>query len=191
MNVTKTSAATSHEPSTPAPVIVAPHVRDLDELARDLAGWLAARAPEARNLRLVDLHYPSGAGMSHETILFDAEWEEDGATVRRGMVVRIKPTRRLVFLDDMFEQQYWLMELMHRSGAVPIATGTAGNVWLAQPRSFTAGSSRSIPRRRAASGARTRPRAGPAAPSTTRNSRAPRRRGATGRFPSSSMMNRR
>jgi aminoglycoside phosphotransferase (APT) family kinase protein len=122
MNVTKTSAATSHEPSTPAPVIVAPHVRDLDELARDLAGWLAARAPEARNLRLVDLHYPSGAGMSHETILFDAEWEEDGRAVRRGMVVRIKPTRRLVFLDDMFEQQYRLMELMHHSGAVPIAT---------------------------------------------------------------------
>jgi aminoglycoside phosphotransferase (APT) family kinase protein len=123
MTVTKTSAAaTSRDPAAPAPVIVAPHVRDLDQLAMDLTSWLAARTPGARNLRLGDLAYPNGAGMSHETILFDAEWEEDGATVRRGMVVRIKPTRRLVFLDDMFEQQYRLMALMHRSGAVPIAT---------------------------------------------------------------------
>ena len=37
------------------------------------------------------------------------------------MVVRIKPTRHLVYQDDMFEAQYRLMQLMHRTGRVRVA----------------------------------------------------------------------
>jgi aminoglycoside phosphotransferase (APT) family kinase protein len=101
--------------------IVAPETRDLDELARLLAGWLAGRMPEAADLRLEDLAYPRGAGMSHETILFDAAWREGGVERRRGMVVRIKPRRVRVFLDDMFDEQFRLMRLMHDSGQVRVA----------------------------------------------------------------------
>jgi aminoglycoside phosphotransferase (APT) family kinase protein len=107
----------SPEPSA----IVAPEVRDLDELARQLAKWLADRMAGASALRVEDLSYPRGAGMSHETILFDAVWLEDGAERRRGMVVRIKPTRVRVFLDDMFEEQFRLMRVMHESGLVRVA----------------------------------------------------------------------
>lgn len=104
------------------PPIVAPNVRDLDELGRDLAAWLEGRIPGAGEIRIANLKYPLGAGMSHETILFDAAWREGGETRERGMVVRIKPTKKMVYQDDMFVQQYQLMELMHRSGAVPVAT---------------------------------------------------------------------
>jgi len=101
--------------------VVAPEVRDLDQLADALAGWLGRKLPAAKNIRIVNLSYPLGAGMSHETILFDALWSEGGGEQRRGMVVRIKPSRHLVYQDDMFEQQFQLMQLIHDSGLVPVA----------------------------------------------------------------------
>lgn len=101
--------------------IVAPEVRDLDVLAESLAGWLGNKMPAAENIRIVNLSYPLGAGMSHETILFDALWGEGGSEQRKGMVVRIKPMRHLVYQDDMFEQQFKLMQLMRDSGHVRVA----------------------------------------------------------------------
>ena len=103
------------------PTIVAPEVRDLDDLSRKLVGWLHRLMPGGADLRLADLRYPLGAGMSHETILFDAHWTENGREMQRGMVVRIKPTRHLVYQDDMFEQQYGVMQLMHAAGYVRVA----------------------------------------------------------------------
>lgn len=102
--------------------IVAPNLRNRDDLTHVLAEWLAMRLPGASSLLLANFRYPVGAGLSHETILFDAQWRERGERIRRGMVVRIKPTGKSVFFDDMFEQQYELMCLMHRTGAVPVAT---------------------------------------------------------------------
>jgi aminoglycoside phosphotransferase (APT) family kinase protein len=104
-----------------APSIVAPVTRDLVDLSRQLATWLKGRLQAAGDVAVLNLAYPLGAGMSHETILFDAEWDEQDALVRRGMVVRIKPTQRHVYHDDMFDQQYELMRLMHAGGIVRVA----------------------------------------------------------------------
>lgn len=103
------------------PTIVAPETRDLDVLAAKLTAWLALKMPQAQGIILSNLAYPLGAGMSHETILFDAAWQEEGAARQQGMVVRIKPTRHHVYQDDMFEAQFRLMELMHCTQAVPLA----------------------------------------------------------------------
>ena len=54
--------------------IVAPNTRDLDELAATLSAWLARQTPEVSDIRIDNLDYPRGAGMSHETVLFDAHW---------------------------------------------------------------------------------------------------------------------
>ena len=72
-------------------LIVAPETRDLDDLAITLAGWLARQMPGAQDVRIDNLDYPRGAGMSHETILFDAHWREGGEDRAAGLVVRIKP----------------------------------------------------------------------------------------------------
>lgn len=101
--------------------IVAPGVRDLDEVNRMLVGWLATRLPQARDLRLTGLTYPRGSGQSHETIMFDAHWRENGAERTEGLVVRIKPSRFTVFHDDMFVEEYELMRLLGEHGTVPIA----------------------------------------------------------------------
>jgi aminoglycoside phosphotransferase (APT) family kinase protein len=103
-------------------VIVAPEVRDLDALARDLAAWAGPRLPPgAREVRVENLSYPRGAGQSHETVLFDLGWTEGGERRAQGCVVRIKPTRWLMFPVDLFEEQYLLMQVLHSHGRVKVA----------------------------------------------------------------------
>ena len=101
--------------------IVAPETRDLDELAGVLARWLGEQLPGARDLHVDNLDYPRGAGQSHETILFDASWTEEGRAQRQGFVVRIKPSSFTVFPDDLFLEQYRLMRLLHEGGYVRVA----------------------------------------------------------------------
>lgn len=101
--------------------IVAPAIRDLQDLSTRLTLWLSQKMPDAQNISLSNLSYPMGAGMSHETILFDAAWQSSGETHQRGMVVRIKPSGNLVYQDDMFIEQYQLMKLMHDAGHVRVA----------------------------------------------------------------------
>jgi aminoglycoside phosphotransferase (APT) family kinase protein len=102
-------------------VIVAPETRELSVLAAQLSVWLKARLPEAEGLSLDNLAYPFGAGQSHETILFDASWSVGGKPYAQGFVVRIKPTRKLVFPTDLFSEQYRLMDAVHKDGRAPVA----------------------------------------------------------------------
>jgi aminoglycoside phosphotransferase (APT) family kinase protein len=102
-------------------VIVAPEVRELGGLAKQLGAWLQAKVPEARELRIENLAYPHGAGRSHETILFDVSWLAADQRVANQWVVRIKPGRHTVFPDDLFEQQYKVMRVVHEHGAVRVA----------------------------------------------------------------------
>ena len=102
-------------------VIVAPRVRDLPTLATALCAWLREQLPGAENIGIDNLTYPFGAGRSHETILFDASWSIRGRPHAQGCVVRIKPTSHTVFPDDLFEQQYRLMQVLHEDGRVRVA----------------------------------------------------------------------
>lgn len=102
-------------------VIVAPSTRDLESLAGTLMRWIAARMPQARDLRLENFAYPRGAGQSHETILFDAGWTQDGKERTQGCVVRIKPSDFTVYPDDLFEEQYRVMRALHEDGQVRVA----------------------------------------------------------------------
>lgn len=102
--------------------IVAPSVRDLDDLTVALTGWLAGKLIGARDLRLSSVGYPRGSGQSAETVLFDATWRQDGRDHVHGFVVRIKPTSFSIFIDDMFAEEFALMQLLGESGRVPIAT---------------------------------------------------------------------
>jgi aminoglycoside phosphotransferase (APT) family kinase protein len=102
-------------------IIVAPETRDLDHLAQQLCTWLQERLPRASAIRVENLDYPRGAGLSHETILFDVFWSEAGQSRQRGCVVRIKPTGHQVFPDVYFEEQYRLMQAVHEAGHVRVA----------------------------------------------------------------------
>lgn len=97
-------------------VIVAPEQRDLGELAGILSDWLGEQL-ETQGVEIANLAYPRGAGQSHETILFDVRW----AGGMFGAVLRIKPGHFTVFPDDLFEEQFRVMQLMHENGAVRVA----------------------------------------------------------------------
>jgi aminoglycoside phosphotransferase (APT) family kinase protein len=101
--------------------IVAPRTRDLAELGEQLVPWLESRLPGAQNLSIANLDYPRGAGRSHETILFDARWSEGGREREEGYVIRVKPDANQVYPDDLFEEQYRVMRVMHERGIVPVA----------------------------------------------------------------------
>lgn len=101
--------------------IVAPETRDLAELAGELTQWLAQKMPDAADIRVDNLDYPRGAGMSHETILFDAHWREGSQERNQGMVVRIKPEKMTVFPDNLFDEQYQLMKVLHEGNYVRVA----------------------------------------------------------------------
>jgi aminoglycoside phosphotransferase (APT) family kinase protein len=104
------------------PPIVAHTQRSLDDLAARLSGWLPGRIPGATDVEISDLQYPRGAGLSHETILFTARWTESGRTREKGLVVRIKPPAdKSVYLDDMYIEQFRLMQAVHASGQVTVA----------------------------------------------------------------------
>jgi len=101
--------------------LVAPRLRNLDILSDQLSRWLGDKMPHVRDIVVRNPSYPSGAGMSHETILFDADWREDGRTVSQALVVRVKPTANLVFPDDLFISQFRIMQFMHERQDVPVA----------------------------------------------------------------------
>jgi aminoglycoside phosphotransferase (APT) family kinase protein len=109
-------------------VIVAPSTRDLDVLSGKLSAWLTERLQAADGLELFNFAYPRGAGQSHETILFDARWTEKGEEKVRGYVVRIKPTDFTVYPDNLFDEQYQIMRLLHDRDYVRVARP----LWLEQ-----------------------------------------------------------
>ncbi len=102
-------------------MLVAPETRELSATALTLAAWLQKQMPDTSQLRVDNLSYPQGAGRSHETILFDAHWLAQSKPQSRSCVVRIKPARHTVFPDDLFDQQYKIMCLMHELGRVRVA----------------------------------------------------------------------
>ena len=102
-------------------VVVAPNQRDLAELAAALQAWLQERLPDADGVAVSDFNYPRGAGQSHETILFQADWHADGQAVSEGMVARIKPTDFVIYADTLFTEQYRVMATIAELGTLPIA----------------------------------------------------------------------
>lgn len=102
-------------------VIVAPHQRDLQDCSATLGKWLRLQQPDASDVEVTNLTYPRGAGQSHETILFDVNWTIDGLRRTDGLVVRIKPGEFTVYPDDLFLEQYRVMQVMQDLGHVPVA----------------------------------------------------------------------
>lgn len=102
-------------------IVVAPEMRNLTELSEILTRWLGKQQPQAAELSLSNLTYPRGAGQSHETILFDAQWTENSQPRMQGYVVRIQPTRFTVFVDDLFEQQFRVMQVLREGNLVQVA----------------------------------------------------------------------
>ena len=83
-----------------------------------VVAYIERRLPDARNIVVSGIaRIPGGA--SRETWSCDAEWEEDGRTVRRGLIIRRDPAASLLETDRQVE--FRIYEAMARSG-VPVPT---------------------------------------------------------------------
>src|SRR5262245_51911366 len=65
--------------------------RDLEDTRRALERWLADRRPDVDAVRITQLAIPSTNGMSTETLLFDAQWSEEGRSRVEPLVARVAP----------------------------------------------------------------------------------------------------
>jgi len=97
-----------------------PEARDLDQTQRDLAAWLHGQLPQARNVRIDNLHSPSTTGFSSDTLLFDLHWNEAGATHHESLVVRFKPRGFVVFPSYDVGLQFRVMQILGERTDVPV-----------------------------------------------------------------------
>jgi len=92
--------------------------RDPEEVAATLTRWLATKAGDGRGPEVFDVKAPGSNGFSNETILCRTR-AADGAEQR--LVVRVAPTKHLLFLDAEFSTQYRAMRALADGGsAVPL-----------------------------------------------------------------------
>ncbi|MDW3219507.1 MAG: phosphotransferase family protein [Acidimicrobiales bacterium] len=94
--------------------------RDRDELRQRLTEWLAARV--GTDVTLGELSSPDGSGMSSETLLFDAAWDDGNGPTEHALVARVEPAAVdvPVFPTYDLELQYRVMELVGAKSSVPV-----------------------------------------------------------------------
>lgn len=94
--------------------------RDRDELHTRLTDWLTGRLGTA--VTVGEVTSPDGSGMSSETLLFDATWDEGRGPETNALVARVEPaaTDVPVFPTYDLELQYRVMELVGANSDVPV-----------------------------------------------------------------------
>jgi aminoglycoside phosphotransferase (APT) family kinase protein len=89
-----------------------------------LAAWLATRLPDGADPQ-VTLHSGIDAnGMSSETLVFDADWTQDGEPRHGEYVARVAPSAAEfpVFMDYALQDQYDAMRIVAERTDVPVPT---------------------------------------------------------------------
>jgi len=96
--------------------------RDLEETRSALEGWLARRRPDALSVRISELNIPATNGMSTETLMFDAVWNEDGTERTEPLVARVAPdpANVPVFRAYDLEAQFEIMRQVSLHTSVPV-----------------------------------------------------------------------
>ena len=97
-------------------------LRDPSALQAALAMWLDIRLGDGARPRITALEMPSANGMSSDTVLFDAEWHEGDARVRRRLVARIAPDDEAFPIFPSYElaRQFDTIRLVGELSDVPV-----------------------------------------------------------------------
>ncbi len=96
--------------------------RDPLKLHADLTRWLTRVLPEGAEPALSELGKPTGSGMSSETLLFEASWNEDGRPVDAKLVARVAPDPEAapVFEAYHLDRQFRTIQEVAATTDVPV-----------------------------------------------------------------------
>jgi len=103
--------------------VVTTTTRDMDATRGQFVRWLNTVVPGAE-AEVHELDAPSANGMSSESLLVEASWNEDGNRTRSSLVLRVAPplTAVPVFPSYDFTMQFGLLSLIASASSVPVPT---------------------------------------------------------------------
>ncbi|BDB44209.1 MULTISPECIES: phosphotransferase family protein [Mycobacterium] len=85
-----------------------------------LAGWLAGRLPAGADPVITNLRVPKESGLSAETVMFDAEWTQDGVRSARPLVARVAPTGPGIYMDYDVLREARVLRAVAEHSSVPV-----------------------------------------------------------------------
>jgi aminoglycoside phosphotransferase (APT) family kinase protein len=96
--------------------------RDRDVMRADLGRWLVARLGAELDPVITDFEVPESNGMSSETLLFTAEWTEDGVREPRRLVMRQAPAADAFPVFERYDltRQFETMRRVRKLSGVPV-----------------------------------------------------------------------
>lgn len=95
-----------------------PSQRDQEETRARLRDWISSRVPGARDVEVSEVGGPAYTGYSHETLMFDAAWTEDGSRRAQGLVARVEPSSHSIFFDQDVGAEMRVMRAMAGAGVL-------------------------------------------------------------------------
>jgi aminoglycoside phosphotransferase (APT) family kinase protein len=94
---------------------------DPDAAAPLLTKTLAGHGIAPGDVCVDEVVVPASAGMSNETLLFRASWNDGGRTHERGLVARVHPEPGAgLFMTYDIERERRLLQALHADGAIPV-----------------------------------------------------------------------
>ena len=105
-----------------APEGIKRSTRDPASLRSAIEGWLAGKLPVDAKPEVSDISSPSANGLSSETLLFDARWQEGSGSISGSFVARVEPDPDdcPVFPVYDLEAQFHLLEIISERCRVPV-----------------------------------------------------------------------
>jgi aminoglycoside phosphotransferase (APT) family kinase protein len=96
-----------------------PDQRDPELTRAALEKWLVGRLPGSTGVVVAAVQTPTSNGFSAETLMFEAAWQDPGATRRERLVAKVAPTGFQIFPEPRFAEQFRLLEILAGTG-IPV-----------------------------------------------------------------------
>ncbi|CQD17867.1 phosphotransferase [Mycobacterium lentiflavum] len=93
---------------------------DTAQATKTLTDWLSNRLPTGSDPLITNLRVPTESGLSAETVMFDAEWMQDGARRTRPLVARVAPTGPGIYMDYDVLREAKVLRAVARYSTVPV-----------------------------------------------------------------------
>lgn len=109
-------------PEQPAQEEMKRSTRDAEALRDALRTWLAQKLPAGASPEISDVSSPTANGMSSETLLFDARWQDDGKQCEGSFVARVEPDPNDCPVFPLYDlsAQFKLLEHLQAHSRVPV-----------------------------------------------------------------------